>query len=102
MHLDACAVGKYSTLADMRTTLTIDDDIFEAARHQAESLHVSLNGFIQTAMRNAMAHPTPSAAGPYQPIRIRSGLRQGVTVESLSRMVDDIDDAERLGRLAQP
>lgn len=86
----------------MRTTLTIDDDIFEAARHQAECLHVPLNGFIQTAMIQALAARAPIAVSPYQPPRIRSGLRQGLTVESLSRVVDDVDDADRVGRLAQP
>lgn len=86
----------------MRTTLTIDDNIFEAARHQAESLHIPLNGFIQTAMRNALTAPAPFEVSPYQPQRIRSGLRQGLKVESLQAIVDDVDDAERLGRLAQP
>ena len=88
----------------MRTTVTIDDRIYEAARHQAETLHVPLGEFIQTAMSQALtASPvSPIAVPPYQPPRIRSGLRNGLSVESASAAVDADDDAATVARLSQP
>ena len=88
----------------MRTTVTIDDHVYEAARHQAETLHVPLGEFIQTAMRQALtaSATAPVDVSPYQPPRIRSGLRDGLTVESASAAMDAGDDAATVARLTQP
>lgn len=87
----------------MRTTVTIDDRIYEAARHQAETLHVPLGEFIQTAMSQALTASTaaPTEVQPYQPPRIHSGLRVGMTVESASAAMDVGDDAATVARLTQ-
>lgn len=88
----------------MRTTVTIDDRVYEAARHQAETLHVPLGEFIQTAMSQALTASlaVPTAVPPYQPPRIRSGLRAGLTVESAGAAMDAGDDAATVERLAHP
>jgi hypothetical protein len=87
----------------MRTTVTIDDRVYEAARHQAEILHVPLGEFIQTAMNQALTASTAPDTDipPYQPPRIRSGLRDGLTVESVSAALDAGEDAATVARLAQ-
>jgi len=88
----------------MRTTVTLSDDLYEVARRHAESLHIPLGEFIQTAMRQALQSPavpgTPVVA--YAPPRIRSGLRAGLTVESVSAMQDDSEDTDRLVTLSRP
>jgi hypothetical protein len=87
----------------MRTTVTIDDRVYEAARHRAETLHVPLGEFIQTAMNQALTASTvPADIPPYQPPRIRSGLRDGLSVESASAAMDAGDDAATVARLTQP
>ena len=88
----------------MRTTVTIDDQVYEAARHQAETLHVPLGEFIQTAMSQALTGATTATADvpPYQPPRIRSGLRDGLSVESANAAMDAGEDAATVARLSQP
>jgi hypothetical protein len=73
----------------MRTAVTIDDLVYEAARHQAEALHVPLGEFIQTAMKQALLTPPPVEAPPFRPPHICSGLREGLAVESASSAVDE-------------
>jgi len=44
----------------MRTTLTIDDDVLEAAARQARARGVSLGRTVSDLVRRGLAAPTPS------------------------------------------
>ena len=86
----------------MRTTVTLSDDLYEVARRHAENLHIPLGEFIQTAMSQALQRPPETPVVPFQPPRIRSGLRDGVRLESVTAIQDDSEDAERLARMSRP
>jgi hypothetical protein len=51
---------QYMHLSAMRTTLTLDDDVFELAARQAKLRGVSLGRTVSDLLRRGLSAPTPA------------------------------------------
>ena len=75
----------------MRTTLTIDDDVLEAARERAEMEHKTI-GEVLSALARKGLQPAPS------PLLMKNGVPQlpvqpgsrPVTIEFINRLRDEL------------
>ena len=85
--LDLGRLWQHST--PMRTTLDIDDGLYELVRTQAESSHQTISEFIQSVVRQSVHAPVQDTIPPFRLITIRSGLPAGMRVESTSAIAED-------------
>lgn len=75
----------------VRTTLTLDDDILEAARKLSEARGVPIGVIISELARRALAPSTPSAVRNgirLFPVREAAGI---VTAEMVSELLEETD-----------
>lgn len=82
----------------MRTTISLDDRIGEAARRRAEEEGLSLSAYIARLIAAALAIPQSAApAPPFQLITAGgSGPSRGVDLDRTSTLLEE-DDVERYG-----
>jgi hypothetical protein len=74
----------------MRTTLTIDDDVLEAAREMASRQRRSIGEVVSELVRVGLrpTSPSPSTAGvPHLPLRADA---RPVTLKMVNRLRDDL------------
>lgn len=82
----------------MRTTLTLDDDVLEAARALAEARGISIGAVVSELARRGLAPPSAGA--------VRNGIRLFPVREGAGRVTPEVvrallEEAEpRLGRSA--
>lgn len=86
----------------MRTSITLDDTLYEALRSRAHTAHITMGDLIQAAVRSALAVPVVTTPAPFCLPTIRSGLAQGVSVETATAMADNTADADLFSRLGKP
>ena len=78
----------------MRTTLNIDDQLLNLAKHQAVEQGISLSMVIENVLRQSLLKPSMeykavrlvTAAGP--------GVKPGVDLDSGKSLLDIMDDPE--------
>jgi hypothetical protein len=77
----------------MRTTLSIQDTILEAARREALARHLSLAKFIEEAVRDNLARETHETAEPYRELVTfkGNGLIPGVDLNDSRTLLDVVD-----------
>jgi len=83
----------------MRTTITIDDGLFEDTKRHAEELNITLSAIIEAALRERLAKPRTTRKPKFRLVTFGGdGLLPGVTWDVVGHVIDD-DDVERLSRL---
>ena len=80
-------------IIDMRTTLTVDDELMHTARRRAAEQHLSLMEVINRALRCGLAHDTTSRLGEATVIYGDPQMR-GPDDAELSRWSQRLDDDE--------
>jgi len=73
----------------MRTTLTLDEDVYRAAKALALARSTSIGAVISDLVRKAMETPVPTATrGDFPVFTVRSGARP-ITLEDVQRAQED-------------
>ena len=89
-HLAIIIVSHYD--ADMRTTLTIDDDIADALRERARLLDLPFKQVVNDALRRGMSPGTREAPSPeYRVVPRHSGFVPGTDPLKLNQINDQLD-----------
>lgn len=78
----------------MRTTISIDDQLLEAAKRKAKSRGVTLGEYVEDALRLVIAGPSRAARKPLKfPVFAGgSGLRPGIDPSSNTDLFDALDE----------
>ncbi|WP_300007909.1 hypothetical protein [Pseudonocardia sp.] len=77
----------------MRTTVTISDELLEAARLRARERGVTLGAVIDAALRREFAASTRHTERPVVPVfRGGTGPRRGVDLTSNRALIEALDD----------
>ena len=89
-HLAIIIVSHYD--ADMRTTLTIDDDIADALRESARLPDLPFKQVVNDALRRGMSPGTREAPSPeYRVVPRHSGFVPGIDPLKLNQINDQLD-----------
>ena len=89
-HLAIIIVSHYD--ADMRTTLTIDDDIADALHERARLLDLPFKQVVNDALRRGMSPGTREAPSPeYRVVPRHSGFAPGIDPLKLNQINDQLD-----------
>lgn len=76
-------------IMDMRTTLTIDDDVLLAAKALAEQQHRSLGEIVSALARQALVRPVPKASRNGVPLLPASVPAGAVTLDVVNALRDE-------------
>ncbi|MEA2189096.1 MAG: hypothetical protein QOK16_4107 [Solirubrobacteraceae bacterium] len=83
----------------MRTTVTIDDELLEAAKHRARLRGQTLGGLIEAALRRELAlADEPPAAVEIPVFRGGTGPRPGVDLTSNRALYELLDEGLELDK----
>jgi hypothetical protein len=83
-----------------RTTLTLDDDVADKLRRQAERRGVSFKEIVNAALRSGLAARDAGVRKrPYQVLVFDSPLCRGIDPMKLNQLSDDIEVEHELQRL---
>lgn len=84
----------------MRTTVSISDELLEAARQRARTSGQTLGSVLEAALRRELARPPDSsAARPAVPVfRDGSGPRPGLDLTSNQALHEAVDEGVPLDR----
>lgn len=86
-------------MLDMRTTLTLDDDVARLLQETAHRTQTSVKQIVNTALRAALAPPASERA-PYRETVHHAELSPGLDLTGFNRLADELED-EAVIRLAQ-
>lgn len=76
----------------MRTTLSVDDNLLEAAKRRARSLGVTLGQLVETALRRELSRSTEPEERPDIPVFDgEGGLRPGIDATSTASLLEALD-----------
>ncbi len=79
----------------MRTTLTLDDDVLDAARSVAAKLKKPFRHVVNEALRAGLrAVEQPSPARPYRTHPHKMGLRTGRNLDNVQTLLSEIEGEE--------
>jgi Ribbon-helix-helix protein, copG family len=77
----------------MRTTVTLDDDVAAKLKAEARRSGRPFKQTLNAALRRGLVRPATSDDSP--PFRVRArdlgGLREGLSLDSASRLLDEIE-----------
>jgi hypothetical protein len=85
-------------MTDMRTTLTLDDDVARLVEDAVHRERRSMKKVINDALRRALA-PRAAEHEPYRLVPHESTIRPGFDVTSLNRVADELEEDEILDKL---
>ena len=88
-----------TTMLDMRTTLTLDDDVARLLAETAHRTRTSVKHIVNTALRAALAPPAAERA-PYRETVHHAELAPGLDLTGFNRLADELEDEAIIG-LAQ-
>ena len=79
----------------MRTTIAIDDDVFEKLKVMARKQRTSLRQVVVETLRRGLStqEPRPERRKPFHTKVFRSAFRPGVAPLRLNQLVDEIEVA---------
>ena len=83
----------------VRTTVTLDPDLFAKLRSLAHERGISFKEALNTTLRRGL---TADAAGAQRPYRLpsrRLGLRRGIDLDHALRLAGELEDAETIRKL---
>lgn len=81
----------------MRTTISLDDRLGEAARQHAAADGISLSAFIARVLADALARSEePKEAPPFELITVGGAPHPGIDLDRTSELLA-AEDAERYG-----
>ena len=84
----------------MRTTVTISDELLEAARRRAQVTGRTLSAVLEAALRRELSAAPPLAERPVVPVfRGGTGPRPGLDLTSNAALHEALDDGQPLDRL---
>jgi predicted transcriptional regulator len=86
-------------MLDMRTTLTLDDDVARLLQETAHRTRTSVKQIVNQALRAALAPPVSERA-PYRETVHHSELAPGLDLTGFNKLADELED-EAIIRLAQ-
>ena len=78
----------------MRTTLSIDDELLDAAKEQARAERVTLGAYVEEALRQRLTAPAPEPAAPVRFKTVPGNLRPGIDPLSNRALFEAIEDEE--------
>jgi len=81
-------------IKDMRTTLTLDDELARELKEAAELSHRSFEEVVNETLRKGLgggARPTPVDLPPFKVQPISTPFRDGVDPHNLKRLLDDLE-----------
>jgi len=83
----------------MRTTVTIDDELLEAAKRRARLRGLTLGGLVEAALRRELALADEAPAAPEIPVfRGGTGPRPGVDLTSNRALYELLDEGLELDK----
>ena len=78
----------------MRTTVTIDDEVFRTAKRRAADEGRTLGDLITEALRARFAQRPPKRETPYEPVTFgEGGTLPGIDITNNAAVRDAMDDA---------
>jgi hypothetical protein len=86
-------------MPDMRTTLTLDDDVARLIQEAAHRTRTSVKQVVNAALRSALAPPV-SGQAPYREMVHHAELAPGVDLTGFNKLADELEDEAVIG-LAQ-
>lgn len=86
-------------MLDMRTTLTLDDDVARLLQETAHRTRTPVKQIVNTALRAALAPPAAERA-PYRETVHHAELAPGLDLTGFNKLADELED-EAVTRLAQ-
>ena len=90
MHLAISIMTGYD--ADMRTTLTLDDDVADALRERARLLNISFKQVVNDALRRGMSPEAKETPSPeYRVVPNHSAFAPGIDPLKLNQINDQLD-----------
>ena len=78
----------------MRTTLSIDDQLLNLAKHQAVEQGISLSMVIENVLRQSLLKPTVECKAVRLVTAAGSGVKPGVDLANGRSLIDIMDDPE--------
>jgi len=80
----------------MRTTLTLDDDVLDRARHLASRLRSPFRRVVNEALRAGLeVVEKPAQARPYHTRPRRMGLKAGRCLDNIQELLAQVEGEER-------
>jgi len=86
-------------MLNMRTTLTLDDDVARLLQEAAHRTRTSVKQIVNTALRAALAPPASQRA-PYRATVHHAELAPGLDLAGFNKLADELED-EAIINLAQ-
>lgn len=86
-------------MPEMRTTLTLDDDLMERLKEEAHRRRVSFRDVVNEALRRGLARGAPPRAGRVKVRTWDAKLRPGFDPHGLNRLVDELEDEALVAKL---
>ena len=84
-------------MSDMRTTLTLDDDVARLVEDAIHREHRSMKQIVNDALRQALA-PRVSRQEPYHLTPHESAVRPGFDLAGFNRLADELEDGAVIDR----
>lgn len=84
-------------MSDMRTTLTLDDDVVRLIDDAVHREHRPMKQVVNDALRRALTIPA-SRREPYHLTPHESAVRPGFDPAGFNRLVDEMDDESIVNR----
>jgi hypothetical protein len=84
-------------MTDMRTTLTLDDDVARLVEDAIHREHRSMKQVVNDALRKALTPNLPRQA-PYQLVPHESAVRPGFDPAGFNRLADELEDEAIMNR----
>ncbi len=78
----------------MRTTLSIDDQLLNLAKHQAVEQGISLSAVIENLLRQSLLKPGVERKAVHLVTAAGSGVKPGVDLDNGGSLIDIMDDPE--------
>ena len=77
----------------MRTTITLDDDLYQMLEQQARKLSVSLKQMVNDTLRNGLGQNASSSRTPrrFETPVFNASLRAGIDPTKLNQLSDDLE-----------
>ena len=80
---------------DVRTTLTLDDDIAQKLADEARRTHRSFKAVVNEALRLGLLQQRSPSRQPFRVRARRLGLREGIDPSDIEGLLDRLDGAAR-------
>lgn len=86
-------------MTHVRTTVTLDDDVFAELRKIAAERGVTFKEALNSTLRRGLQPPTTATKKGYRLPRIDLGLRPGIDLDKALALAGDLEDGEILRKL---